>query len=200
MIKVSNLTFRYSDDDKLIFDQASLTLESGLWLLEGENGSGKTTLLKLLASKPENRKKLGSIADESVIDVSGEVVLLDNQLVIPGQLSEINFVNYLLSINDVTLKQPYQPRYEKKPLYGYSTGEQKMVIFQLLSYLKPDVLLLDEYISNLDEEHIPEAIAYLESMANKGCLILCSSNELDIRGRFSNKIKIVDRKLEKNVE
>ena len=49
MIKVSNLTFRYSDDDKLIFDQASLTLESGLWLLEGENGSGKTTLLKLLA-------------------------------------------------------------------------------------------------------------------------------------------------------
>ena len=200
MIKVSNLTFQYSGDDRLIFDQASLTLEAGLWLLEGENGSGKTTLLKLLASNAENRKKLGSIADESVIDVSGEVVLLDNQLVIPGQLSEINFVNYLLSINDVTLKQPYQPRYEKKPLYGYSTGEQKMVIFQLLSYLKPDVLLLDEYISNLDEEHIPETIAYLESMANKGCLILCSSNELDIRGRFSNKVKIVDRKLEKNVE
>ena len=75
-----------------------------------------------------------------------------------------------------------------------------MVIFQLLSYLKPKVLLLDEYISNLDEEHIPEAIGYLESMANKGCLILCSSNELDIRGRFSNKVKIVDRKLEKNVE
>ena len=96
MIKVSNLTFRYSDDDKLIFDQASLTLEAGLWLLEGENGSGKTTLLKLLASNAEDRKKLGSIADESVIDVSEEVVLLDNQLAIPGHLNEASFVNGVL--------------------------------------------------------------------------------------------------------
>src|SRR5690625_4542700 len=198
MIKITDLTFKYSEMDSFIFEKASLELGVGLWLLDGENGSGKSTLLKLIALKPEDRNKLGSLGSGSFIEVGEEIVLLDNQLVLPSQLQEKVLVDYLLDINSVTLDKPYKPLYEKKPLFQYSTGEQKMVIFRLLAHLNPKVLLVDEYISNLDEEHVPEVFALLESMVKNGSTVFCSSNELDIKGRFKNRVKINERKLEIN--
>src|SRR5690625_3255562 len=136
MIKITDLTFKYSEMDSFIFEKASLEIGVGLWLLDGENGSGKSTLLNLIASNPEDRNKLGLLGSGSLIEVGEEIVLLDNQLVLPSQLQEKVLVDYLLDINSVTLDKPYKPLYEKKPLFHYSTGDNKIVDFRLLAHLK----------------------------------------------------------------
>ena len=47
MLSVSNLSFRYSRQGKMVLDHINLELEQGeIGILLGKNGSGKTTLFK----------------------------------------------------------------------------------------------------------------------------------------------------------
>lgn len=195
MLVISNFTFHYQDGEPL-FDHAELQLDSGLWLLSGHNGSGKSTLLKLIEASPEAREKMGVLDESSIIVRSSELLFMNKEMGVPNHLKEIDFASYILKINDVRLSEPYKPLYDNKALGLYSTGEQKRVLFHILSYLKPGLLLIDEFISNLDEENLTTVIEQLEGMAEKGTIILVASNEEDIKKRFTHWVQIKNRKLE----
>jgi len=191
MIKIEHLTFRYKDQTNLVFEEAKLEITDGIWLLEGENGSGKSTFLKLL-NNPAH--EIGELDDRTIINVDGNIVFLDRDSSLPLNLNEVDIAQYIFSINKIREKE-YNPIHKNRPLASYSIGERKMVTLKILSYLNIDILLIDEYITNIDEFNVIEAMNILKMLYEKDTLIVISSNEADIKKRFNNKISIVNKKL-----
>jgi lipopolysaccharide transport system ATP-binding protein len=184
------MTFNYKDKET-VFENASLDIDSGIWLLDGVNGAGKTTFLKLLIDL-----KLGELSEETTISVNGTAIFLDKDTTLPLNLEESDIAEYIFYINDVVKKEKYIPIYNNKKLSQYSTGELKLATFRILSELKIDLLLIDEYIANIDDDNLEEVMNILEKISSNGALIIVSSNEADIKRRFSKVISILDKKLE----
>lgn len=196
MINISNLKFRYKEDSNLVFEDVNIQISSGLWLIDGKNGSGKSTLLDLIKLDDNERMKKGIINEDSIIRRSSNLVFLDDNILIPNRLNEYEFARYIFKINDINMNFDYRPLYTNKPLVSYSTGEKKKVILKILFNLKPDIILLDEYISNLDKDNLDYVINQLSEISKNGTIILVASNEEDIKQRFSNTILIKNKKIE----
>lgn len=192
MINIKNLSFKYNNSEVNVLENVNFVVNSGIWLLEGENGSGKSTFLKIIN---DTYKDLGTLSEESELLVEGKKILLDNTTTLPLRLKEKDIAKYLLKINDINIIDEYIPIYYDRDLITYSTGELKLAILNILSYLKVDLLLMDEYISNIHEKNIGKVMDMLQKIADKGTIIILSSNEVDIKNRFKNKIKIQNKAL-----
>lgn len=192
MINIKNLSFKYNNSEVNVLENVNFVVNSGIWLLEGENGSGKSTFLKIIN---DTYKDLGTLSEESELLVEGKKILLDNTTTLPLRLKEKDIAKYLLKINDINIIDEYVPIYYDRDLITYSTGELKLATLNILSYLKVDLLLMDEYISNIHEKNIGKVMDMLQEISNKGTIIILSSNEVDIKNRFKNKIKIQNKAL-----
>lgn len=193
MLKINNLTFNYKNEENKIFENAEIELEKGIWLLEGDNGSGKSTFFKVLTGAYGD---IGEISEDTCVDIKGNVIFLDNETSLPPNLNELDIAKYIFYINDISLEKEYVPIYNNRNLGSYSTGERKIAALRILSHLSVDILLIDEYITNIDENNVTEAMEILREISSKGTLIIISSNEVDIKNRFQNKILVRDKKLE----
>lgn len=200
MIKIENLTFGYPQADAtiplaetLVINAAELCIGSGLWLLDGKNGSGKTTLMNILAATAESRVKMG-INNDTIINCSSNLIHVKNDLTLPNK-REKDCAEYIFWLNDIKPDEPYIPLYKNATLAAYSLGEKKTAALHMLSYLRPDVLLIDEYINNLDVDNLEQVFIWLKQTASDGSIVIVASNEEDIKRRFYNRIEIRDKKL-----
>jgi len=193
MIKIKNLTFNYKNEKNRIFEDTNMDINGGIWLLKGENGSGKSTLFEILMN---SHADIGDFSENTSINIEGEKIFLDNSISLPLNLKELDIAKYIFHINNVTLDKEYAPIYNDRKLISYSSGERKLATLRILSNLKIDILLIDEYITNLDENNVIEVMEILRNMSSKGALIIVSSNEIDIINRFENKIIIKNKKIE----
>jgi energy-coupling factor transporter ATP-binding protein EcfA2 len=193
LIKIKNLTYNYKNESKNIFENAELTIAKGMWLLQGDNGVGKSTLLKILNNTYSYE---GEISDTAVVEVKGSMIFLDDKTSLPLNLHELDIAKYIFKINDILLDAEYVPLYTNKALVMYSVGERKMATLKILSYLKIDILIIDEYITNIDETNMVEVFNILKNLDHSGTIIIISSNEVDIKSRFPNRIVIKNEKLE----
>ncbi len=193
MIEIKNLTFRYNDTD--IFKEANLCLTSGMWLLEGENGQGKTTLLNLLGKQQNIYKKNKLLSSESKIIIDDSVILLDENVDIPLFFTEKELYTIIMRINGLKADKKYKTCYEKKKLAEYSVGERKYAVLNIISNVSPKVLLIDEYLTNLDSRHINDILTTLSKMEKKGTIIIISSNDNYVKSLIKPVIKIQNKEL-----
>lgn len=196
MIEIKNLSYKYKNESDNIFKDINININKGIWSLEGNNGSGKSSFYKILTNKFEDE---GEVNSESTIKVDGNIILLDDSINIPGNLKEEDIANYIFYINGIRKINKYKPIYSNKPIGLYSVGERKLAILRIMSYLKIDVLLIDEYLTNIDEKNIEEVIGILLKLSRNETLIIISSNEKELKNRFENKI-IIEKKGIKVIE
>lgn len=196
MIEIKNLSYKYKNESDNIFKDINININKGILSLEGNNGSGKSSFYKILTNKFEDE---GEVNSESTIKVDGNIILLDDSINIPGNLKEEDIANYIFYINGIRKINKYKPIYSNKPIGLYSVGERKLAILRIMSYLKIDVLLIDEYLTNIDEKNIEEVIGILLKLSRNETLIIISSNEKELKNRFENKI-IIEKKGIKVIE
>lgn len=196
MIEIKNLSYKYKNESDNIFKDINININGGIWSLEGDNGSGKSSFYKILTNKFEDE---GEVNSESTIKVEGNIILLDDGINIPSNLKEEDIANYIFYINGIRKINKYKPIYSNKPIGLYSVGERKLAILRIMSYLKIDVLLIDEYLTNIDEKNIEEVIGILLKLSRNETLIIISSNEKELKNRFENKI-IIEKKGIKVIE
>ncbi len=170
LIELRNITFAYPGASCPVFQDFSFKLLPGHHLgLIGPNGCGKTTLLHLIMGLL--RPQSGSIhifgvevkKERDFLQVRQKVGLLfqnpDDQLFCPTVLEDVAFgpLNQGKSPKEaVTIARETMARlglndFEDRITYKLSEGEKKLVALATVLAMQPQLLLLDEPTTALDE-------------------------------------------------
>lgn len=156
-IEIKQLTFSYPGQEKKLFDQVNLNLDSDWKLgLFGRNGRGKTTLLKLLQNQLEYR---GKIFHRVSFKYFPQEIIDPNQLAIYALEQVTTFEEWKLE-RELDLMQ-VDREILWRPFVNLSGGEQTKLRLALLFIDQNDFPLIDEPTNHLDLDSRKQVAAYL---------------------------------------
>ena len=177
--------------DKKIFENINLSLTPGnITILKGKNGSGKTTLLKAILNLIE--PSLGSIfwkgklLKRNLYDFYNHATYIADTTSSLRKLTIEDNVNiwkkfFISNINDAqietALKTLKLDNYLNKKVATLSFGETKKLEFLRLIIENKKVWILDEPLSNLDEDSIELMKQTFEDHCSKEGSIIFSSHQ-----------------------
>ncbi|MDN4608347.1 ABC transporter ATP-binding protein [Sporosarcina highlanderae] len=211
VIQFDNVSFRYPDDEKWIFEDLSFSVGKGeKVVITGPSGSGKTTMLYLCNRLyPENCDGI----------VKGSVVLFDksSQSYSPGEVNhriatvfqdpdaqfcmmtveeELAFTLENLNVDrkemdgriEEVLELTGLTKFRHSVIQQLSGGEKQRIAIVCALIMDPEVLLLDEPISHLDPFTAKQFISWLDELQQERSLtILAIEHRLDLWGDFFNR-------------
>lgn len=198
MFKLQNIEFK----DILQIDSVELK-EHVTTAILGSSGGGKTTFLKLLNNmiSADNGKiyyKDKDINNYDPVELRREVVMLpQDPEIFKGNIRD----NFIITekIADVKhagddiykkiLKQVSLPKSLEDKAEDLSGGEKQRLALARVMLLEPEVLLLDEPSSSLDQETEEKIISMVVNYAgnNRRTLIMVTHN-LDIAEKYADRI------------
>ncbi|MDR2943680.1 MAG: ATP-binding cassette domain-containing protein [Methanosarcinales archaeon] len=210
ILETRNLEFSYPDGTKAI-DDISIEVPKGKKVsFVGKNGSGKSTLFLLLNGtlKPkkgkvifggkeieysasglrELRKKVGIVFQNS-----------DDQLFAPTVYQDIAFgplnLGYSKAEVDRVVNQMMdhfglQPLKDKPP-HHLSGGQKKRVAIAGVLAMDPDIIILDEPLSNLDPVGADEILDILNELNGLGKTIIISTHDVDLAYKWSDYVLLL---------
>ena len=179
-IIIKNLNYSYPDG-KVALKDVSLEIEEGMKVaLIGSNGSGKTTLLLHLCGLLDGK---GYIEVAGIERTKKNMPFIRKKTALLLNRAEYNFIMPDL-LNDVILSIPASiknkeerkekalewlkrfsiEKYAKSNPMDLSSGEMKKGALAGIFAMEPEVVLLDEPLSNLDRPACIEVIKILSSM------------------------------------
>ena len=175
--------------DKKIFENINLSLTPGnITILKGKNGSGKTTLLKTILNIIEpsfgSIYWKGKLIKKNLYDFYNHVTYIADTTSSLRKLSIEDNINiwkkfFISKINnaqiETALKTLKLDNYLNKKVGELSFGETKKLEFLRLIIENKNVWILDEPLSNLDEDSI-ELIkeTFADHCAKEGSIIFSS--------------------------
>lgn len=205
-IVLTNLSKKFTISKS--FDiNVSFTIPKGSFCgLIGPNGAGKTTIIKSLVGVFSKYNFSGEIKINDHSHYSNEV---KNKIgYVPEKIhfnpsdTAFNFIRDLLFIKNGGLKSS---RIEAKKIIGtlglnpkqkiceMSSGEQKKLLITQAFIQKPELLILDEPMVNLDPESRNEMFETLNKMNKEGTTILITSHELIELEKYITDVIIISK-------
>ena len=193
MILVKDLSIERSN--KKIFENVNLSLGSGkIILLKGKNGSGKTTLLKALLNLIEPSSGAiywkGKLLKKNLYNFFNHVTYIADRTSSLSKLSvqenikiwkKIFLSNISNSQVENILKTLKLNIYLDQKVNSLSFGETKKLEFLRLIIENKKIWILDEPLSNLDNESIDVIAQTFEDHRSKeGSIIFSSHQESEI--------------------
>ena len=177
--------------DKKIFENINLSLSPGnITILKGKNGSGKTTLLKAILNLLEpsfgSIYWKGKLLKKNLYDFYNHVTYIGDTTSSLRKLTIKDNINiwkkfFISNINDdqieTALKTLKLYNYLNKKVGTLSFGETKKLEFLRLIIENKKVWILDEPLSNLDEESIELMKQTFEDHCSKEGSIIFSSHQ-----------------------
>ena len=202
--EVNNLSFSFNNDfhiENLSFKIA----QNEVCLLKGVSGSGKSTLLNIISGlkKPDNGN---IILNNNVLNSENEFInpekrnigyVFQDFALFPNINAEKN-IKYAMSINENVLfdrlsNELSLSNHLSKMPYELSGGQQQRVALARAILMKPNLLLLDEPFSNLDQKNISSAQDLIKNILNEfkiPCLLVSHNpNQLETLS-ITNEITI----------
>ena len=170
-IELENISFRYSDTDRWIFEDYNLTIEAGsMTTLTGLSGGGKTTLMKLILGLYEPTKGRILIDGRPLSEIGVRrwrqhigVVMQDDKLLSGTIADNISFFDPEMDMKKVAAAAHKAQIHEEImaiPMHYTSMvgdmgsilsgGQKQRVLLARALYHDPSVLFLDEGTANLD--------------------------------------------------
>lgn len=189
-IRVENLCFRYSGDERTILNNINYNFEKNKkYAIVGENGSGKSTLLKLMAGVIDmtdyqgkiliDQKERNNLQEESfwnnVSYIPQQVFLFKKGIIENIYLNRTNLFddNYIYLIEKLDIKKLIKKN-KSKDGYEYmklSGGEKQKIAFIREILKNSEVILADEPDAALD----PDAAAVIQEILltlKKTCIVV----------------------------
>ncbi len=177
--------------DKKIFENISLSLAPGnITILKGKNGSGKTTLLKAILNIIEpsfgSIYWKGKLLKKNLYDFYNNVTYIPDTTSSLKKLTLVDNINiwkkfFISNINDdqieIALKTLKLDSYLNKKVGTLSFGETKKLEFLRLIIENKNVWILDEPLSNLDDDSIELMKQTFEDHCAKQGSIIFSSHQ-----------------------
>lgn len=181
--------------EKLIFTDINFSIHQGQSMaITGPNGSGKTTLIRILCGliRPSGGRVVYEIGGAIVnvhhiyryIGLVGPYLELYEELTAYENLSFFakmrNLKESHVIIMDLLERIGLRGR-EKDPVRNYSSGMRQRLKYAFALLHQPQILLLDEPVSNLDAEGISMVYEIMREQKKDKILILATNNESDLR-------------------
>lgn len=205
LLKVVALAHHFDGMSLPLFEEISLTVsKGGRVALLGANGEGKSTLLRIFAGLLKPSKGDLYIHGEATPFASkylrGCVGFLfqntDAQLFCPTVWEEIAFGlrnkglkgNELTTAVEATLTQFNIKELESLPPHHLSGGQKRWVVLAAIVATNPEILLLDEPFSGLDQIHSLALSKILESLHQAGHTIIVSTHDTGFAFRWADTI------------
>ena len=196
-IRCSNLTVAYEQSREPVLKNLNFTVPNNrdFILLAGENGSGKTTLLRVIRGLTKgisvDEDSVITLCDTSIHQNQSEIGLVfqqpSTQLLNLKVENEIQFgplltgkdwgdvvnsrQNILTELNIDNLQDRFS--------FRLSGGQEQKVAIGSILAMEPDLLLLDEPLSNLDPPTQSTVLMLLQELNSSGVPILVSSHETE---------------------
>lgn len=206
-ITLNNISFRYPGMSSWVFHELSLEIKKGgKYLIQGESGSGKTTLINCLLRYYKIDRGAITIDDEplnNVANIYDIFSIMRQDVFLFSDTLRNNLTLFDDSIKDATIfeilnhlgmtKYATYEGLEKNVGDGMlqlSGGERRRIGLARVLLSSKDVVILDEPISNLDEDNKKVIQNYIMSIEDKTILIVSHewSNKSD-----NNKLGGFDR-------
>lgn len=195
-ITLKNISFSYNK--KLIFDKFNFTFEKNkIYGIVGKSGSGKSTLLDLITSliKPKSgqiivndkyeldqvkldvRSKTGYVPQKIHLfdDTLKNNITLgeqDNDKSLDGILNQyINKLDLFVEMNNLSNKLDMNIANEGSNLSG---GQAQRVGLIRALYKNPDIIILDEFTSSLDNKNEVKILKHIYSLKLNKIIIIIS--------------------------
>ena len=196
-ISFRNISFKYNDSNKVIFKKLNLLIKKGEIIgISGKSGSGKTTFINILLGLLEpnsgdilvdnvNIKKNLKGWQKNIGYVPQIIHLLNNSI-------KENITMGFLEKNTISIKkaielskiQNFVKNLKKKERTNIgedgvkiSGGQKQRLGIARAIYRNPDVLILDEPTSSLDNETEEEFIKTILTMKRKKTIIIVSHKD-----------------------
>ena len=170
-------------------DGIAFTLKDGDRLgLVGHNGAGKSTLLRLLgkvyipcAGTARIEGSIGSLIAISLgidqeatgrenIYIRGSLLGLNEQKI--GQIIELCDLGSFIDL----------------PIRTYSTGMQMRLAFAVSTMIRPDILIMDEWLSVGDESFRSKAESRMVDLVNNAQILIIASHSKELIKNTCNRV------------
>jgi lipopolysaccharide transport system ATP-binding protein len=177
-------------------DNISIEAGAGVRIgLAGPNGSGKSTLLRLIAGVYP--------ATSGRLDVTGNIMpLLGLNAGANSDLAAVDNINLLLRISgrkptpaivdEIWAFTELEERMRRLPLRVFSSGMLMRVLFSTATAFPADILLLDEWLSVVDENFSAKAESRLLKLVAQAAIVIIASHDHALLRRTCTSIINLD--------
>ena len=195
--ELKNISFKYKDGDKNIFEKFNFKIEKGKSIaFLGKSGSGKTTLINIICGllkpasgelfvdeKSVNQKVIGWQKNIGLISQDNYLLddTLENNIIFLEKKDSINKKKlddaiYYSGVSDFLndLKDGLNTKIGEKGSI-LSGGQIQRIALARILYRDPKILIMDEFTNSLDpenEDFILEKLKELQTKKNKTYLII----------------------------
>jgi lipopolysaccharide transport system ATP-binding protein len=160
--------------------------------LIGHNGAGKSTLLRALggvyAPTSGHASVIGNLA--SLIDINlginPEATGLEN-IVIRGSLLGFRKAQMLEKVEEITEFSELGD-FINMPVRTYSSGMQLRLAFAISTIVRPQILLMDEWLSVGDESFNQKAEGRLIDLVDSAEILVLASHSRELIERVCNRV------------
>jgi heme exporter protein A len=190
--------------------QISFTCDAGEIVgLLGPNGAGKSTLLNVLATLVTPSKGSVQYGDQSAheggAEIRGMIGMLGHDLFLYPELTareNLTFFAQLYGVSDVSgtvtaaLAQAGLADRADDFVSSFSRGMRQRVALERALLHGPQLILLDEPFTGLDQASSGALVARLQERQKAGCLIVLATHDLDVaEGLLSRAIYLKDGRM-----
>ena len=176
--------------------------------LLGPNGAGKSTLLNILATlltASKGRVEYGGGGATTGAEVRARIGMLGHDLFLYPELTareNLTFFAQLYGVTDVpgvvsrALERAGLTERGDDLVSGFSRGMRQRVALERALLHEPDLILLDEPFTGLDQASTAALVARLQDRQRAGCLIVLATHDLDVaEGLLSRAIYLRDGRM-----
>lgn len=205
MIKIEGLVKNFGINT--VLRGVNLRVKSGEFVtLVGSNGAGKSTLLRIVATllRPTDGRVLvgGWPLPEHADKVRRYIGLVSHHALLYGDLTaaeNLSFYTRLYQLNDreervvAALKTVGLAARQRDPVRTFSRGMLQRLAIARATLHKPDVLLLDEPYTGLDQDATRLLDELLQAESDKGRTIFLITHDLARGLDLCHRVAILDR-------
>jgi cobalt/nickel transport system ATP-binding protein len=205
-IEAADLQYAYPDGT-LAVDGVDVSVDRGERVaLLGPNGAGKSTLLELLGGlvEPDSGRVryFGETTDADTVR-SRLSVLTQNPadyLFNPTVLEDLAYGPAQLDCDRAEVDRRVERVAERldldgllsKPPFRLSGGEQRRAALASALTVEPDVLLLDEPVSNVDAANRATILDLLDELASDGVTLVVSTPDTELVPHVADRVVLLD--------